>query len=75
MNVENINSQQERLKIDTNVHLIAIGPGINTVYELVQTTKRKGLTHISIVEHGPFKRNQMPVLIGDDAHIAKNIGL
>lgn len=41
------------LKIDFHTHSIASGHAINTVYEMINVAKKKGLTHLGITDHGP----------------------
>ncbi len=44
------------LKIDLHIHSIASGHSLNTVYEIVNAAKERGLTHIGIAEHGPLMK-------------------
>ncbi|MCL2431661.1 PHP domain-containing protein [Candidatus Bathycorpusculum sp.] len=41
------------LKIDMHIHSIASGHSISTVNEIVTQARRKRMTHIAIIEHGP----------------------
>ena len=41
------------LSIDLHVHSIMSGHALNTVNELINMSKSKGMTHIGITDHGP----------------------
>jgi putative hydrolase len=41
------------MKIDLHTHSIASGHAINTIHELINHAKAKGMTHLGITDHGP----------------------
>lgn len=41
------------MKIDTHIHSIASGHAFNTINEIMQESKKKGLELIAITDHGP----------------------
>lgn len=40
-------------RIDLHTHTIASGHAYNTIYEMVEEAKKKGMTHLGITEHAP----------------------